>query len=277
MDSATAPAQPLPAAEAYDALAPFYDRYTADYEHEEVLAQIEALALDHGLVGRRLLDVACGTGKSFLPLRARGYDVRACDVSAGMVDLARGKLPPREAGRVEVADMRSLPWREAFDLVTCLDDAVNYLLGEEDLELALGAIAGALRPGGLAVFDVNTLRTYREAFAGESVVRVGEEVFVWRGEGDGWPAPGDVSSAVIDVWDAQGRRLASSRHVQRHRPRPEIEAACAAAGLECRAVRGVAPGGALVPGPDEEVHRKLVFVAAKSRDATGPARRGGVT
>src|SRR3954466_9469538 len=113
---------------AYDALAPFYDRFTADYEHEPVLEQIEALAVERGLDGRRVLDVACGTGKSFLPLMLRGYDVTACDVSPEMVQRARQKLAPRDRGRVVVADMRALPWEGEFDLVTCLDDAVNYLL-----------------------------------------------------------------------------------------------------------------------------------------------------
>src|SRR4051812_30135402 len=111
---------------AYDTLAPFYDRFTADYEHEPVLDRIETLAIEYGLPGRRLLDVACGTGKSFLPFLRRGYDVTACDLSPRMVALARRKLGPQNRGRVVVADMRALPWRDAFDLVTCLDDAVNH-------------------------------------------------------------------------------------------------------------------------------------------------------
>src|SRR6185437_2621964 len=103
---------------AYDELAPFYDRFTADYEHEPVLEQIEALARRHGLRGRRVLDAACGTGKSFLPLLRLGYDVTACDISPRMVERARRKLPPSQRDRVLVADMRDLPWRDRFDLVT---------------------------------------------------------------------------------------------------------------------------------------------------------------
>ena len=248
---------------AYEVLAPFYDRYTADYEHELVLEQIEELALDHGLRGRRVLDVGCGTGKSFLPLLARGYDVTACDISPRMVERARSKLDAGDEGRVVVADMRALPWRRAFHLVTCLDDGFNYLLGESELAGALRSIAAALRPGGLAIFDVNSLRTYRETFAEEFVVESGQTVFEWRGEGTGDVEPGDLCSAVLDVRVASGRLRATSRHTQRHHPRASIAAACARAGLQLLAERGVAPGARLVEDADEDVHRKLVFVAGK--------------
>ena len=43
------------------------------------------------LRGRRLLDVACGTGRSFLPMLERGYDVTACDISPAMAARAREK------------------------------------------------------------------------------------------------------------------------------------------------------------------------------------------
>ncbi len=257
---------------AYDSLAPFYDRFTADYEHEAVLGQIETLALAHGLRGRRLLDVACGTGKSFLPLRERGYDVTACDVSPEMVRQARRKLPFAQRRRVVVADMRALAWRDQFDLVTCLDDAVNYLLTPVDLRAALGAIGAALRAGGLAVFDVNSLRTYRETFCEEVVFRAGPTVFAWRGEGSPQAGPGGLSRASVRLRDAGGRELATSHHVQRHHPRADVEAACASGGMPVVAVRGVAPGGHLEAGADETRHRKLVYLAAR-KAATGRAAR----
>jgi SAM-dependent methyltransferase len=262
MDPALAPRGDSSALAAYESLAPFYDLFTADYEHEPVLEQVEALARQQGLLGRRLLDVGCGTGKSFLPLLRRGYDVTACDISPAMVERARAKVGPGEAARIVVADMRALPWRGAFDLVTCLDDALNYLLTEADLQAALRSMSAALRPGGVAVFDVNALLTYRDTFARQFAVRCDDAVFVWRGRGPADAEPGALCSAVITVRGSGGGRCVS-RHVQRHHPRAAIEAACARANLECRGVYGVARSALLVDGADEDVHRKLVYVAAR--------------
>src|SRR5919199_563285 len=163
---------------AYEALGSSYDTFTADYEYEGWLTAIESWAVAAGLPGRRLLDVACGTGKSFLPMLARGYSVSACDISPTMVAEAQRKAPHVD---VVVADMRALVWRSSFDLVTCLDDAFNYLLSEDDLARALRGIAKALVPGGVLVFDANSLWTYRSTFSEDFAVGSNGETFIWRG------------------------------------------------------------------------------------------------
>src|SRR5580765_5868887 len=144
-----------PAAEAYAVLAPHYDVLTDAYEHEAWLLRLEALARSHGLAGRRVLDVACGTGKSVVPLLDRGYRIAACDISEEMLEVARRRV----GARVDLfqADVRRLPDVGPFDLVTWLDDAVNYLLGDSDLDEAICSIARALAPRGLLIFDANTL------------------------------------------------------------------------------------------------------------------------
>src|SRR5256885_12491864 len=127
----------------------------ADYAHGPWLSALERVAERHGLAGRRLLDVGCGTGKSFLPMLERGYEVTACDISPEMVAEARRKAGGR--AELHVADMRRLPVLGEFDLITCLDDAVNHLLGPDELADAFEGLRENLAPGGLLVFDVNTL------------------------------------------------------------------------------------------------------------------------
>src|SRR5437879_1305359 len=80
---------------AYETLAPYYDSFTAAYDHDNWLSELEAIAKCHGLRGRRLLDVACGTGKSFIPLLERGYQTTACDLSPAMVRVASRRARAR--------------------------------------------------------------------------------------------------------------------------------------------------------------------------------------
>ena len=135
-----------PALLAYERLAPVYDDFTDGYDHDAWIDRLEQIARNHGANGPRLLDVACGTGKSFAPLIERGYDVWACDISPAMIERAR-LCAGIDPDRVLVADMRALPELGAFELVTCLDDAVNYLLEVEDLVAAFAERGAPARPG----------------------------------------------------------------------------------------------------------------------------------
>src|SRR5687768_8584321 len=173
--------QPLTtsAAETYQGLAPFYDELTREHDYEGWTHHLEQTALRFGVTGRTLLDAACGTGKSFLPFLGRGYDVTACDISPEMVELARHKAPEVEPF---VADMCALGELGSFDLITCLDDSVNYLLVEGELEAALASFAANLAPDGVLVFDVNTVSTYRTTFARDAIVDGPGVYLVWHGE-----------------------------------------------------------------------------------------------
>lgn len=250
------------AEEAYEALAPAYDLLTGSYEYDRWLTALERLALAHGLIGRRLLDVACGTGESFLPMLKRGYHVTGCDISGRMLDQAADKAPDVALYQ---ADMRELPTLGKFDLITCLDDALNYLLEPEELEAALRGIAENLAPGGIALWDLNTLAQYQGQFAGDHIV-VDEDTFIgWRRTGPRTTVrSGDAVEIAIDVFTHCGDdcwQRSSSCHRQRHWPRSTVEQLCRCAGVELLEVRGQQPGAVIRETLEESVHTKAIYVA----------------
>jgi SAM-dependent methyltransferase len=250
-----------PAVAAYELLAPFYDLYTHDYGHDEWLANIEAIALEHGLGGRRLLDIGCGTGKSFLPMLARGYDVTACDISPRMVERAR----EASSADVFVADARELPDVGPFDMAMALDDALNYVLSDEDLETVFEGVARNLRPGGIFVFDLNSLLTYRQFFTRDMASEVGDAFFCWRGQERAEDlVPGSMASSVIEVFSSEGGecwRRYSSRHVQRHHPPSVVARLLGEAGFELLSRRGQMSGTTIDPVGDDDLHTKLLYFA----------------
>lgn len=248
--------------DSYDVMAPFYDRFTAHHDHETWTRRLEALARARGLTGRRLLDVGCGTGKSFLPMLARGYAVVACDVAPAMAAAARAKAP---AVPVHVCDVRELPRLGRFDLVWSLDDCLNHLLDRAALERALARIADNLADGGIALFDLNTLATYRGFFAGAAVEASDDALIAWRGRTDPAAGPGSLARAELTSFSRTGAgwERVTVAHVQRHHPEPEVRAALAAAGLRRVAVYGHGLDGAPHPGVDELRDTKAVYVAER--------------
>lgn len=257
--------QPLmtPAAEAYQRLAPFYDELTREHDYDGWTRHLEETALRFGVSGTRLLDAACGTGKSFLPFLARGYTVTGCDISPEMVALASAKAPEAD---LFVADVRTLGPIGSFDLITCLDDSVNYLIDDGDLEDGLGALACNLAPDGVLVFDVNTLSTYRTTFARDTALDGPDVFLVWRGRCAGDEEPGCIAELLIEAFTETEAGLyerVTSRHLQRHHPRPEVEEALAGAGLAAVGVFGQLPDGSLDALADDHLHHKLVYFAQR--------------
>lgn len=247
---------PQSALTAYDAFAPAYDDFTFQYQNERWTGRLLAKAEELGLEGNRLLDVGCGTGKSFIPMLDRGWEVTACDISPAMVEIAREKAGERAT--ISVADMRELPRLGEFDLVWAVNDSVNYLLDTEELAAALSGMARNLSPSGVLLFDVNTLRVFRTFFCEENVVERGGRRLVWQGKGAAETVePGSIGEATLAAEDDS---MATHTHRQRHFTETELRDAIDAAGLTCLEVAGEQEGD-LSTGVDEEVHTKAVYVS----------------
>ncbi|HEX5990810.1 MAG TPA: class I SAM-dependent methyltransferase [Solirubrobacterales bacterium] len=247
---------------AYEAIAPAYDDFTAHHNYDLWLGELLPKLEKHDIQGKRLLDVACGTGKSFLPMLEMGWEVTACDISPAMVALARDKVGERV--ELSVADMRELPVFGEFDVVFCLDDAVNYLLSTAELEAALSGMRRNLGPGGLLMFDVNTLETYRTFFAEEVVVEHGGKRMTWKGLTSPDVGPGSIAEASFEVEpiDAEGGpAIPPEIHRERHFPEAEVRGAMERVGLECLDVYGHHHDAIPHQPLDEVAHAKAVYIA----------------
>lgn len=249
---------------AYEGTAPAYDDFTAHHRDEEWIADLLVALQSHGLKGTRLLDVGCGTGKSFLPMMSRGWEVTGCDISPSMLGLAREKVG--EGVRLEIADMLALPRFGAFDLVWALDDTVNYLLSTGELEQALAGMRENLAPTGLLLFDLNTLLAYRTFFAETSVVERRGRRLAWRGLTAPDVAPGSICESRLEVGIGEegagptgGQTF--SIHRQRHFPQDEVLATLERAGLECLDSYGIHTDGIREQPLDESIHTKAIYVA----------------
>lgn len=246
------------AREAYDTWAPVYDEFNRGYMFERWTGKLVEKAEEAGMGGKRLLDIACGTGMSTLPMLDRGWSVTGCDISPAMLDIARGKV--RERADLFEADMRELPDFGEFDLVWAINDPLNYLLDVEELEAAFDGVRRNVAADGIVLFDVNTLVTYRTFFSNEIVVNGEGGRLVWQGQ----LSPADVSTGtfVEARFNVEGDADLTSVHRQRHFTETEVLAALTAAGLDCIAQFGEKDGD-LTPGIDEDLHSKAVYLCRR--------------
>ena len=142
----------------YSGYASMYDDLGQERFALSVLPLISLIVRRYCPSAHQVLDLACGTGAASIALSREGYAVVGVDRSSEMLDIARRKAS--DAGlQIEFIqqDMTALGLNQAADLVISLYDSVNYLLTGNELEAAFRGVARALNPGGLFIFDVNTV------------------------------------------------------------------------------------------------------------------------
>jgi len=125
----------------FDRLATRYDELRGEGARQSLSTMVRL----GDLAGRRVLDVACGTGRTAAALAAEhGATVTAVDGSPEMAGVARERAP--EGVTVIQARAEALPFADAaFERVT-MEEAVHLV----DRARALPELARVLEPGGLA-------------------------------------------------------------------------------------------------------------------------------
>jgi SAM-dependent methyltransferase len=143
----------------FDAVADQYDRTFTDTRLGRWLrGQVwQALAV-HFHPGSRILELGAATGEDALWLAARGVEVVATEVSAGMLNRAREKVARAPAG--ERIELHQIDWNAAaatppgdwpYDGVLANFGVLNCI---EDRRSLVARIAPALRPGARVVVVV---------------------------------------------------------------------------------------------------------------------------
>lgn len=172
---------------AFFSLASCYDALTSDVNYEKWANFYERVFEKENLKIKSVLDLACGTGTLSYMLAERGYEVIGVDASSDMLAEAYGKASEYEVKTAPMfinQCMEELDLYGTIDAVVCCLDSINYLKGIETVKAAFKRIWLFLEPGGVFIFDVNTI---------EKLMRLDGQVFldekdgiycVWRAEYD---------------------------------------------------------------------------------------------
>lgn len=242
----------------YSRYAALYDRTGQDAFSRRAWEYVRAKLKRLEWRGRRVLDLACGTGAALEPIAADGLSVWGADLSREMLLNARLTT----AHPLARADLRALPFADAsFDLLTCFYDSLNYLPTPADLAMALAEAARVLAPGGLLVFDLNTRYTLKHHWEGVCHTRLSEDLAtIWTAT---WDETTGLSSlkATFFVQGEDGRwDRFDEVHDERGFKNSELTEAIAAAGLEASLIEDYQTGRR----PGEDSRRVFYFLRAKA-------------
>ncbi len=242
--------------EAYTDFASVYDIFMDDTPYEEWASYIMDLLEEYGVAEGDLpeaesarqkalavernvvVDLGCGTGTLTELLADRGCDMIGIDASQEMLNIA---LEKRERSGKEILylcqDMRELELYGTAGAVISVCDSLNYLLEEEEMLRVFRLVNNYLYPGGVFLFDFNTVYKY-ETVIGDSVIAESREdcSFIWENYYD---AEGQINEYDLTIFVKTGNqdgedifRRFTETHYQRGYTLEEMRGMVEKAGME---------------------------------------------
>lgn len=246
----------------YGQIAPIYDILMSDVDYKSWAEYILKLLGRAGAKpGQSLLDLACGTGAMTLLLARAGYRVTGMDLSPEMLKVARQKSMDQGL-ELEFfsGDLRTFRTESNYNVITCFFDSINYLLTPEDVAACFATVHRALEPGGVFVFDVNTIHALSQFWGNNTEMRDDKGVIsVWNNR---YLPASNSSELTLTAFVPRGglyEKLAE-QHTERAYPLEDLKQALGKsgfAGIECFKQNSFDP-------PAENTTR-VTFLAIKAR------------
>ncbi|MBE5872229.1 MAG: class I SAM-dependent methyltransferase [Lachnospiraceae bacterium] len=192
----------------YSGFAQVYDTFMDNVPYEEWCERIVSKLKEYGLTGNEeekpealsevernlyeerhtILDLGCGTGKLTRMLADKGYSMIGVDLSDEMLQIAReAEMEKAAACGLENTilylqqDMRRLELFGTVGAVVSVCDSINYLLEEKDLTETFLQVNNYLYPGGIFIFDFNTVHKYRDVLGDRVIAENRPQCsFIWE-------------------------------------------------------------------------------------------------
>ncbi len=222
--------------DAYTGFAEVYDLFMDDIPYGEWCEYVAGLLAEYGIQDGLLLDLGCGTGKLTRRLADRGFDMIGIDLSEEMLEIAREKSDPEQILYL-MQDMREFELYGTVRAIVSICDSMNYLMGYEELVQVLGLANNYLDPGGIFLFDMNTLYKY-ETLLGEQTIAENREEgsFIWENYYDEEERINQYDLTLFIRQEGGLYRKYEETHYQYAFDLKEVEQAVREAGMELVAV-----------------------------------------
>lgn len=175
------------------------------------LTEEEILESEKNLV----VDLGCGTGTLTNLMYKKGYDMIGIDASDSMLGIAQRKRDEKEYEILYInQDMRDLDLYSTVGTVYSVCDSVNYLLRDEEVTRTFGLVEKFLYPGGLFMFDFNTVYKYSEIMGASTIAENREDcAFIWENYYD---YDSSINEYEVSIFIEQNEPGLFRRYVETH-------------------------------------------------------------
>ena len=258
---------------AYTGFAEVYDLFMDNVPYDDWCRYLEGLLRDSGIRDGLVLDLGCGTGNITERLAKAGYDMIGVDASEDMLSCA---LKKRDSSGSDILylqqDMRSFELYGTVWAVVSLCDSMNYILDYGDLVKVFRLVNNYLDPGGVFIFDMNTIYKYREVLGEQTIAENREDcAFIWDNYYYGQERVNEYDLNIF-VREQNGLyRKYREIHYQKGYEPQQVCALLEEAGLKVRAVYDAFTRNA--PRPDSQ---RLYFIAQECSKKKELPGTGGI-
>lgn len=172
--------------EAYGDFAKVYDMFMDNIPYEEWCTYLTELLREYNIEEGLVLELGCGTGSMTQLLAARGYDMIGIDNAPQMLQKAIEKREEQGSSILYLLqDMREFELYGTVEAVVSVCDSINYITDEEDLVEVFRLVNNYLDPGGIFIFDLNTVYKYENLLGDKTIAEDREEgSFIWENDYD---------------------------------------------------------------------------------------------
>ena len=247
--------------EAYKSFARVYDLFMDNVPYRQWSEFLIQTLKKYGIADGIVADLGCGTGAVTTLLAKAGYDMIGIDSSAEMLEIAREQADESECSGILylLQDMREFELYGTVRAIVCACDALNYLLEEDELLTVFQLVHNYLDPGGIFIFDLNTIYKYRELLGEATIAENRDEgSFIWENDYDEKERL-NVYELTFFIREGNGLyRKYEETHVQRAYEITRVKELLTAAGLETLAVYD-----AYSERPIKEDSERISIVAGK--------------
>ena len=205
-----------------------------------------------------VVDLGCGTGTLTQMLYQKGYDMIGVDNSEEMLSVAMEK---REQAGDEILyllqDMRELELYSTVGTVVSVCDSVNYILEEDELLDTFKLVNNYLYPGGIFIFDFNTVYKYEQVIGDTTIAENRDDCsFIWENYYHPEEEINEYDLTVFVQEEGDRFRRFTETHYQRGYTAEQMAALVEAAGMKVLSIKD-----SDTDGPVTETSQRIYLVA----------------